>query len=461
MTLSLRTQLIRWLLLPILCVGAALGFAIYRSSVDLATETFDVELAEQASSIATRFQIKEGLLNVDMTQAALDILTYDLSDQFFFTVTGPHGRHIAGNSEDFPVVPANFKMTTRPTFYDGVMHNTAVRIAVLALPIEKGAQQLAVIQVAETLAARQEFERRILLSVVTSEIAFFVLLLGVLWIGIAQSLKPLGILTEAVDRRPASDLTALPAQNVPKEIAPLIVAINRLLARVSSDVDMRNRFIANAAHQLRTPLAGLQTQSELALRTQDNSERNKIIEKIVIGCDRAARVVHQLLVLAKFDPNAGGVAKTYVDLQPLVSSCIEDRLDNAIAKAVEVSFDCPDTPIGIVGDALLIRELVSNLLDNAIRYTGSGGKVNVRIHTDAGTHALLEVSDSGPGIPEPDRERIFERFYRVEGAAPGGSGLGLAIVSEIAAVHNGQIELRSEVGKGTTVAARFALASPV
>jgi two-component system sensor histidine kinase TctE len=461
MTVSLRTQLIRWLLVPILCIGAILGFAIYKSSVDLATETFDVELAEQASSIATRFQIKEGLLNVDMPQAALDILTYDLSDQFFFSVTGPHGRYIAGNSADFPPIPAQMKVTARPSFYDGVMHGIAVRIAVLELAVERGSQDFATVQVAETLAARQEFERRILMSLMTSELAFIALLLGVLWIGIAQALRPLGILTESVDRREASDLTALPTTNVPREIAPLIVAINRLLARVSSDVEMRNRFIANAAHQLRTPLAGLQTQSELALRTQDSAERNKIIEKIKIGCERAGRVVHQLLVLAKFEPNAGAVAKADVILQPLVAGCIEDALDQAMAKSVEVSLDAPDKPIGIVGDALLLRELVSNLLDNAIRYTSTGGKVNVRIKTDASNRAVLEVSDSGPGIPDSDRERVFERFYRVEGAAPGGSGLGLAIVSEISAVHQAEIELQSEPGKGTTVAVKFGAASPV
>jgi two-component system sensor histidine kinase TctE len=451
---SLRALLIRWLLLPIIAVGAVLGFVIYRSSVDLATEAFDTELAEQASSIATRFQIKEGLLNVDMPQAALDILTYDLSDQFFFSVTGPHGRSIAGNSSSFPAIPSHLKTSPHPAFYNGMMHGESVRIAVIALPVEQGSSQLATVQVAETLAGRQSFERRILLSLASAELTFFALLLGVLWLGIAQALKPLAVLTETVDRRAASDLTALPIASVPQEIAPLIVAINRLLDRVNLDVDMRNRFIANAAHQLRTPLAGLQTQSELALRTKDEKSRKQILEKIQVGCERAARVVHQLLILSRLEPNSPSITNTGVELNSLIAGCVEDFLELAIDKNVEISLDAPDNSISITGDALLLRELVRNLLDNAIKYTPSGGKVNVSLASLDGSVELC-VSDTGAGIPDAERQKIFERFYRVEGSAPGGSGLGLAIVSEIAAAHNASVDVVAEQPSGSVFVLKF------
>lgn len=461
MTTSLRGQMIRWLLVPILLAGSALGFVVYKSAVDLAMEGFDLELAEQASSIATRFEIKNGKLAVDMPQAALDILTYDLSDQFFFEVHGPHGRHIAGNTSAFPDVPPRIKVTDRPSFYNGVLSGTRVRIVALELPIELGATEFAKVQVAETLTGRQNFERKIIFSIVTTELVFLGLLLGILYTGIARALRPLGVLTESVDRRPVGDLTALPTQAVPQEISPLIIAINRLLARVSSDLEMRHRFIANAAHQLRTPLAGLQTQSELALLTADEKERRLILEKIKIGCERAARVVNQLLVLAKFDPNSGAAANSSVELQSLVESTIEEFEPVAALKEIKMQFHAPDDPVGIVGNATLLRELVANLLDNAIRYTPRSGKVNVRLDVDNEQvpRAVLRVSDNGPGIPEADQERVFERFYRVEGAAPGGSGLGLAIVSEITAMHQAEVKLRSTPGEGTVVSVSFRVAS--
>jgi two-component system sensor histidine kinase TctE len=437
----------------------ALGFVVYRSAIQLAMEGFDLELAEQASSIATRFQMKGGSLDVDMPQAALDILTYDLSDQFYFEVHGPHGHHIAGNTTAFPPVPPRLKVTDRPAFYNGVLNQIPVRVAILELPVQMGAKEYATVQVAETLTGRQTFERKIIVSIVTTEVVFLGLLFGVLYSGIARALRPLGILTESVDRREANDLNALPTEAVPREISPLIVAINRLLARVNSDLEMRHRFIANAAHQLRTPLAGLQTQSELALRTTDETERGRILEKIRIGCERAARVVNQLLVLAKFDPNSGGIAKTSVELQSLVESTIEEFEPIAAEKRIKLQFQAPDDPVGIVGDALLLRELVANLLDNAIRYTPAEGTVSVKVDVDDHRKAILTVSDNGPGIPLADQERVFERFYRVEGTAPGGSGLGLAIVSEITAVHGADMKLQSTPGNGTSVSVAFNLAS--
>lgn len=461
MAYSLRERLISSLVLPILCVWAFGGVAIFLLSADLAKDTYDAELAEQASSIATRFQIKEGLLAVDMPAAALDILTYDLSDKFYFAVAGPHGRHIAGDTS-FPPPPRDLSPTRRPMFYNAVMHGTNVRVAALMLPVQKGSSQFATVQVAETLATRQDLEGKVLLTVFVPELVFVLILLGVVWTAVSAALKPLEMLTESVDRRTANDLTPLPAADVPKEVAPLMVAINRLLSRVSSDVDERSRFIGNAAHQLRTPLAGLQTQTELALRTKDEAERREILQKIKVGSERAGRLVNQLLILAKVEPNSPPLSRVPVDLYKMVTDCIEEIIESALDKGVEVNLEDETPSAGsatVYGDPVLLREMISNLLDNAIRYTPSGGVVTTKIErfTDA---CVLTITDTGLGIPEPEQARVFERFYRVPGAAPGGSGLGLAIVAEIASVHNVQVSLDSR-DTGTCVSLRFPTQAPL
>jgi two-component system sensor histidine kinase TctE len=278
-----------------------------------------------------------------------------------------------------------------------------------------------------------------------------------LWYAVGRGLAPLGTLRREIESRSHLDLSAVPEEDAPQEVRPLIHAINELLDRLSLALAAQQRFIADAAHQLRTPIAGLKTQTELALRQAPPGDAQATLRQLRTATERTTRLVNQLLSLARAEPPVGRVLRSVqrIDLAQLARDATTDWVPRALERGIDLGFDDCSTATPIEGDPFLLREMLNNLLDNAVRYTQSGGQVTVRVKCD-GAHAVLAVEDNGPGIPDAERTRVFQRFYRVLGSGDDGCGLGLAIVREIAQSHAAEVTLEDGAGgAGTTVVVTF------
>jgi two-component system sensor histidine kinase TctE len=262
-------------------------------------------------------------------------------------------------------------------------------------------------------------------------------------------------LQKAVSERSHRDLSPLQEKDTTAEVQPLVRSINDLMARLSEVLDAQNRFIADAAHQLRTPLAGLKTQIELALRQNNAAVSAQTMPKLLVSADRMTRLVNQLLALARNEPKAeSAIQMIPMDLGVLASNITMEWVPLALEKDIDLGFEAPQSQVIIQGDAARIKDLIDNLIDNAVRYTASHGQITVCVSKDGGPR--LTVIDNGPGIPSEHRERVFERFYSVLGNAANGSGLGLAIVREIARMHGATTHIDSATnGTGTRVSVVF------
>jgi two-component system sensor histidine kinase TctE len=297
------------------------------------------------------------------------------------------------------------------------------------------------VQVAETLDKRANLANEIIKGVILPQFIILPVILALVWFALSRGLSPLAELQQRIRARPQDDLSPIDPRQVPEEISPLVGSFNDMLERLAQTVEMQKRFIADAAHQMKTPLAGMRMQSELALRQVDPSEIHRSLEQLAQSSESATRLVNQLLALARAEnqPHAG-LAFEEIDLAQLARATVQDWVQASFAHRIDLGFEPPEETLHIAGNALMLRELLSNLIDNALRYTPQGGSVTVRVRRD-GEHALLEVEDTGPGIAPAERAHVFERFYRILGSNVQGSGLGLAIVREIAQQHGAEIDI--------------------
>ncbi|MBX3647022.1 MAG: sensor histidine kinase N-terminal domain-containing protein [Rhodocyclaceae bacterium] len=275
-----------------------------------------------------------------------------------------------------------------------------------------------------------------------------------IWLGVGAGLAPLGNVAREIQRREPDNLAHLDEGNAPREVVPLIAAINALFDRLRNSLEQERRFTADAAHELRTPLAAVKTQAQVALGARSDVDRTHALSSVVSGTDRAARLVEQLLVLARLDPQTTLPQGQTVSLHELAARCIAEVAPAAAAKNVEMSLS-PGAEANVAGDAILLGVLLRNLLDNAVRYTPAGGEVAVDLSRTQDA-VLLTVSDSGPGIPEAERTQVLDRFYRVLGSGEEGSGLGLSIVKRIADLHRARVSLGAgPAGRGLRVDVAF------
>lgn len=295
------------------------------------------------------------------------------------------------------------------------------------------------VQTSQPYSDRVEMTTEVALGAITP-VLLLIILLGVLvWVSIGRGLKPLHRITAAIHQRQPNALDPLPEAEVPVEIFPLIEALNQLLKRLDNALSKQRKFIADAAHELRTPLTAIQLQAQLLERTPDGPEREEVLGQIKAGIERAGRLVQQLLTMARLDPDERQRPFAEVNLSELSKSVIRDLTPSALRKRIDLGF-CGDTPLNIRGDAETLRTLLTNLIDNAIRYTPAAGQVDVSLIA-ANDSARIEIEDTGPGIPAEERERAFARFHRLSTSGEFGSGLGLAIAKEIVEQHRGQISL--------------------
>jgi two-component system sensor histidine kinase TctE len=309
------------------------------------------------------------------------------------------------------------------------------------------------VQVAETFGKRSRLATEIIKGVLLPQFVILPVAVLLVWLALSRGIRPLADVQQRIRRRDSTDLSPIETAGVPDEVAPLVDSINDLLQRLDHTIAAQRHFLADAAHQLKTPLAGLRMQAELASRDiaagrGDAATMTHSLDQIAVSTQRAAHMVNQLLAMARADAAAGQVLQHQaVNLAALVRSVVRDFVAKAMDRRIDLGYEGPDEdapPAGLtlLGEPVLLGELVRNLVDNALQYTPAGGTVTARVVPDPfGQVVVLQVEDTGPGIPPAERDAVFRPFYRALGTQVDGSGLGLAIVQEIAQRHGATITL--------------------
>jgi two-component system sensor histidine kinase TctE len=444
---SVRRRLFGWLLLPLALVLVASGVFTYQASLNVAADAYDRSLLDPALAIAGRLRLNGAAIELDLPASVLEALQVDSGDRLFFSVSA-NGRLLAG--EEALPLPPRPASADAPVFYDADYRGEHVRVAALIVPAAGGP---VMVQAAETLAKRERIAREVFITHAAVEILVFVVALAAVWLGVGRGLAPLEKLRAEIATRSHRDLRPVEENQAPDEVRPLVRELNDLLGRLDRAIELQQQFVADAAHQLRTPLAALQAQVDAARCEPLTPQLAATVNQLDAVARRAARLTHQLITLARVDPSAERpYAPQVADLSEVIQPDLSDWVLRADAKGIDLGFELAQAPV--LAEPQLIQELAANLLDNALKYTPNGGVVTLSTGQREG-QSFLQVLDNGSGIPESEREKVFERFHRVKGAPGSGAGLGLAIVREIAHRHGGRIELAQGHRGGTRVTAYF------
>lgn len=447
---SISKQLLTGLLIPLCSLLLISTIVAYTLAAWFAGDAHDQNLLNSAHNVAARLtEDKRGLV-AELPKNVQAVLRHNDSDKFFYQVLGTDNVRLAGDAIlPMPIGPLE---TEIPRFRNAVVNGMPVRMARITVELRGKLNRTVIVQVATTLNSRTELINKIFLSIVIPQLVLGVLSVLAVWFGVANGLMPLRALSNDIQSRSQVDLTRIDGTDTPIEVQPIINALNNLFGRLEAHIDAQQRFVANAAHQLRTPVAGLKAYIEYGRRV-NNGKMKEVLDQLDNGVDRISELVAGLLVLARaanlqahnFEP---------LDLNFVASEVSSELMREAANKQIELSFHPSHEKAPVTGDPSDLREMITNLVENAIRYTPVGGKVDVSL--DAGPPVILSVKDNGPGIPANERERVFERFYRVLGTKVNGSGLGLAIVSEIAQAHKATVELTEGAdGCGTLARVTF------
>ncbi len=452
---SLFGEILDWMLVPLLLLWPMSIAITYLVAKSIANHPFDRALDDHVVVLAQQVKEVNGKVVGQLSGAARDILRADDVDNVYFQVLGPHGELIEGD-RDMPVPPQEEEPSPAGAvqFRNGMMRGSEVRIAYVYVDLRrsrssrgrKDASQepySALIQVAETLDKRAQLANEIIKGVILPQFIILPIALALVWFALSRGLSPLAELQQHIRARRPDDLSPIESGQVPEEISPLVGSLNEMLERLSQSIEMQKRFIADAAHQMKTPLAGMRMQSELALRETDRNEIHRSLEQLSKSSETATRLVNQLLALARTE-NQTPDAKPFVpvELCELVRGAVHDWVQQSFTHKIDLGFEQPGHPIMVTGNPVMLRELLSNLIDNALRYTPPGGSVTVRVRANAvDEQAIMEVEDTGTGIPPSERSHVFERFYRILGSNTEGSGLGLSIVREIALQHDATVDI--------------------
>jgi two-component system sensor histidine kinase TctE len=445
---SLFGEIVDWMLAPFLILWPISMAIEYSIAYSVASAAYDRELAESVAALSRQVSWERGKLKVDMPPSAQALLQARGSETSYYQVRGLKDEIVDGTR----VLPAiEFQPELEPRriyFRDQVADGREVRVAYMFAQVH-GLSGAVLVQVAEGDDKRVQLASDISRAVLGAQ---FVILPGALlmvFLGLSMGIAPLEGLRRKISSRAPQDLSPIDPSEAPEEVRPFIHSINDLMARLEASLRAQQRFVADAAHQMRTPLAGLKTQAEVALRQRDLANIEHAMRQIAAGADRASRLVNQLLALARADSDAPPAMEP-LDLDWLAHDTVREWVAKAMDRRIDLGFESAGKPCRVLGDAALLREMLNNLLDNAIRYTQPGGQVTLRVLPwEAVT---IEVEDTGIGIAPADRELVFERFYRVLGTGAEGSGLGLPIVREIAALHRASVRLDANPrGPGTVV----------
>ena len=441
---SLRVQLLLWLLIPLAGAVLANTWVTFRNAEDTAGIVTDRTLLASARSIAERIQVSGAAIDVTIPPAALEMFETEYHDRVYYRITtrqtgADDPLLIAGNG-DLPR-PATEVKPLMSVAYDADFRGAPLRLVAIRQPLPGGGpESTALIVVGETLAARSHMAADLWTRSLLQQTLLVVIVAVCVWFGLQRGLKPLLRLRDEVTEREPDELRPFSSVSLQSELQPLVAALNQYVERLRGQIAAQRRFIANAAHQLRTPLTILATQAAYAIRSKSAAEKDEALEAIHGNARDMARLANQLLTLSSVAPDARARRAERVDLVNLARRALESQVSHALDRNMDLGFDPSVAAAPVSGDPTLLHELVVNLVDNALRYTPKGGVVTVAIEAE-GAAWLLTVRDNGPSIPAPERERVFERFYRVLGTEAEGSGLGLAIAREIVESSGGAIAL--------------------
>jgi two-component system, OmpR family, sensor histidine kinase TctE len=455
---SLFGEMLDWMLAPFLLLWPLSVGLTYLIGISLANDALDRSLASKTRALAEQMVWSKERNTAKLSADLETLLADDDADAHFYRIDSASGTFLLGEPE-LPALPLDQLLDDGLVAFRTVdFRESSLRIAALRREraLNKNAasdvantrsagEESVIVYVAESTEKRTALAREIMKGILFPQLFVVPLMVILMWLGLRRGAAPLERLRANVMTRSADDVRPLEAPDAPEEVAPLINAFNDLLARVEREGAAQKQFIANAAHQLRTPLAGIKLQTELALRSVDADERTEALNKIANGTARTAHLISQLLVLARTEgATADSLPFAEVDFTVIARDVVAAAYPDASGKQIDLGFDAPDDPVIIAGHADLLHELVSNLVDNAIRYTPAHGHITVRVlHPVSEIGAILEVEDNGAGIAEAERELVFERFYRVIGAGESGSGIGLAIVKEIANRHRATVSVHT------------------
>ncbi len=466
---SLFGEILDWMLTPLLLlwpVGLALTWLVAQG---IANKPFDRALIYNAHALAQLVTVQRGRPQFNLPQSASEILRADDSDSVYYQVLGPRGEWLSGE-RDLPPPPE--EETPQPgdvRLRDAELRGVDIRVAYIWVRVPVEGNPLALVQVAETREKRSVLATEIIKGVMVPQFVLLPLAVLLVWLALARGIKPLNQLEERIRARRPDDLSPLDHKTVPLEVAPLVDSVNDLLTRLNDSLATQKRFLADAAHQLKTPLAGLRMQADLAQREGTSTDELKqSLKQIGRSSIRATHTVNQLLALARAEASGAQMTQQRCDLARLTMDVVRDSVPRAMDKRIDLGYDGaePGAPgVWLDGNPTLLKELVRNLVDNAINYTPSSddrpGVVTVRVLADTfGRVLLLQVEDTGPGVPASERELIFQPFYRALGSEADGSGLGLPIVQEIARQHQAEISVEDARPGQTPPGARFTVRFP-
>ena len=474
---SLFGEILDWMLTPLLLLWPVSLALTWLVAQGLANKPFDRALEYNAHALAQLVTVQRGKVQFNLPQPASEILRADDSDTVYYQVLGPTGAFLSGERE-LPRPPEDDRpQPGEVRLRDAELRGIDIRVAYIWVRPPTSAatggaagNELALVQVAETREKRSVLATEIIKGVMLPQFVILPLAVLLVWLALARGIQPLNQLEERIRARRPDDLSPLDHKAVPLEVAPLVDSVNDLLGRLNDSLATQKRFLADAAHQLKTPLAGLRMQADLAQRQGTSTEELKqSLQQIGRASIRATHTVNQLLALARAEGSGAALpARQPCDLARLVIEAVHDSVPRALEKRIDLGYDGaePGRPgVWVDGNPTLLKELARNLLDNAINYTPSSperpGVITARVLADPfGRVVLLQVEDSGPGVPEAERELVFQPFYRALGTDADGSGLGLPIVLEIARQHDAEVLLEDAHPGQHPPGARFGVRFP-
>lgn len=452
---SLRHQLIvrmLWVMLPLLVL---LWVTAYFSIQYFINAAFDRSLTRRTYALADRVEVIRGRVHVDIPVAAREMLAFDQEDLLFHRVMDPQSRVIEGEL-DMPPLPGKKGIKVGQLIvYDGVRDDEKVRVAAFALSLKgTSARGTVLVQVGETLSRRSALAKRATLAIVIPMLLMTLTAAAAIAYGVGRGLEPLSRLRDRLAARNAFDLSPMPLDGAPAEMRPFLDEINSLLLRLSEAVDAQSRFVSDAAHQLRTPIAGIRAQAEAALVNAQPDDAQHALHRIAQATQTMGELVQKLLLLARVDAAENTLRLVPLNGVELVKEVAREWAPKALEQGLEISFESKDSEAPLMGDAQLLREMLANLIDNALRYGGTRIALTVSLTNNGMT---WQVADNGPGIVESQRAAVFLPFFRLSGGVDG-AGLGLTIVQRIAHLHGATVRLDAgEGGAGLVACVDFSL----
>lgn len=443
---SLRKILLRWLLLAFGIAFLLLMPIAYQLLRQPAVDAYDQALTDASLALIPHLHMTDGEVRFVFPPAAEQVLRTDRYDEIFYLILGPENSFMAGDAGLPAPDPEEIAANPDRLMYDSTFRGMKIRLS--AIQRELGGQNYTFIT-AETTHKRDRLAFQFAMALILPMLALAAATGFTVWYGVRHSLAPIERILLELQRMEHRHLKSLDEQQAPAEIRPLVHEFNALLQRLDAAAEAQQRFVANAAHQLRTPLAGVRTQFELARDETDAELRRKRIDQSIDAIARLSHLVHQLLALLSAAPEGREQQRgCRVEIADVIRDRSPEWVHLAAARNVDLGFEI--SPVAVFGDSMLLGELIANLVDNAVRYLATNGAVTVRCRSEA-QQAVIEVEDNGPGIPVDERTRVFERFYRLADSATSGSGLGLSIVQEIAHGLGGSAVITTPAGGAGTL----------